>query len=248
MPEYNVTCQICHQTMKALSSHIKTKHNLSVAEYKEQFGQDVDMGYTVRKTVGFLQRAADKSPSAAQAVKEIADAFDPMESILSGLSVTERVMYDTRFAVLYKQSQEDPMFESTVRSVALNEIFLLRMQNQLHTLTSNGKKPNAEITKPIIEAVEKIQKQILASLQSLNATKKDRDALNKSPETTASRLITAFALTQHGMNEYERARFQKDNAEAMARLLKNRNDLLKLLPSDVPEDDEIKLLTVEEYD
>lgn len=153
-----------------------------------------------------------------------------LDDLLDNLSPAEKRYFTQRFKVMFEQADQDTVLEPTIRNIILNDLTIARLQSKIQE--SFAEDNFSEIDK-IQRAINSIQEKNLAALDSLNLTKAKKDALNKSPESTPSRLIAGFALAVSMMTTAEREKNKRDIEEAMGRLKRNWESLLELIPSDL---------------
>ena len=215
-----VRCFVCNKQFKSLPAHLRHTHAMSVPEYQDyckKRGEVADLGYTVRD---------ERAKAKAQRSKEISErknAINPLPT----LTKEEQQFYKEKYKILWEASNEDPVLQSTIHEVVMNQLFIRRYQLQLQNV---GAKANPRDLVLMHEMVNKLQKQTLELLASLNLTKERRDALNKSPESTPSRLVSGLAFAIANMTPTEQAKNEKDMAEAMDRLRKHTEELLQIQP------------------
>lgn len=163
----------------------------------------------------------------------------PVGVLLDTLSTSEKQYYDLRFKALFGQADSDPVLEPTIRDLIINELFIARYQKQLQE-ESTKEAPNFTAIEKLHKTISVLQDKNLTSLDSLNLTKAKRDSLNKSPETTPSKLVTAYALAASMMTAAEREKHKKDIEEAMVRLRKNQAKLIEEMPASASGDNAIE--------
>lgn len=153
-----------------------------------------------------------------------------LDDILATLTTTERKYFNKRFTIMFEQADQDPVLEPTIKNIILNDLTISRLQTKIQGAFAENNFSEIEKIQRVINA---IQEKNLDSLDSLNLTKAKKDALNKSPESTPSRLIAGFALAVSMMTAQEREKNKRDIEEAMGRLRANWENLLDLIPSDL---------------
>jgi hypothetical protein len=169
-------------------------------------------------------------------------AQSPVQTLLSTLTVAEKQYYDGRFKLLFNQADSDPVLEPTVRDIIINEIFIARYLQQLQEESIKDGKSLAIIEK-LHSTISKLQDKNSASLSTLNLTKEKRDALNKSPESTPSKIIMGYVLAVSMMTPLEREKNRKDIEDAMSRLRKNQLRLMDEIHSEASGIDLEELVT-----
>jgi hypothetical protein len=234
-----ITCLECGVKKKSLPRHVSI-HGLTLNQYKEKHGADTPVGHVLNTYIP--RNVAPKVDPVPQMSES--GTSDPLDFITEGMSDAEKFIFRSRYKTLWQQSSEDPVLETSIRDIAFNEIVAMRLQRQLQVLSLSAK-ADPLARKTLTETLDKIQRANLNNLDKLNLTKEKKDQLNKSPETTPSRIITAMALAMSTMTFSERGSFSKEVDEAFKRLSDNRNDLLKILPMAVSVDDEV-LAEIEE--
>lgn len=153
-----------------------------------------------------------------------------LDDLLTSLTAQEKKYFQQRFEIMFEQADRDPVLEPTIRNIILNDLTISRLQRKIQDEFAQDNFQNVE---KVQRAINAIQEKNLAALDSLNLTKAKKDALNKSPESTPSRLIAGFALAVSMMTQPEREKNKRDIEEAMDRLKKNWTNLLELIPSDL---------------
>jgi hypothetical protein len=154
----------------------------------------------------------------------------PVETLLNVLSTAEKQYFNRRFKELFGQADSDPVLEPTIRDLIINELFIARYQKQLQE-ESLKQAPLISTISALHVTIGKLQEGNLKGLESLNLTKAKKDAMNKSPETTPSRIVTGYALAATMMSSAEREKNKKDIEDAMTRLRKNQAALIDQIPS-----------------
>jgi hypothetical protein len=218
-----VTCyyEQCNKKLKSLAAHLRIKHNISVAEYTKWCADNekrAELGYTW---------ASKPDPIS----KKQARIIEGNEDLVEGLTTDEKNFFADRYQTLWENSNEDPVLSATIAQVVMNEIFVRRYQMQAKKLfTASGKVDPGDLNK-LHNTINQIQNQTLSLLTSLNLTKEKRDQLNKSPESTPSRMVTSLALVCATMTPSERAKNEKDIEEAMKRLREHTVELVNSIPT-----------------
>ena len=217
-----VTCLECGGQFGALGAHLGQKHGMKKAAYLEKYGADTPFGpdwadYHKRKAEGTLPPPKEKP---------VVDEDDDLKD----LTEAERRMYDSRFAVLWDQAERDEALASSIRDLAINDVLLARVQRKLLKISSQ-KDPDTVALKSYQAIAESIQEKILDNLKELNLTRKAKQALNKSPETTPSRMITNYKLVLASMTADEREKELEDEKDALRRLHENVSELFALIPA-----------------
>jgi hypothetical protein len=151
----------------------------------------------------------------------------PVVGLMETLSPEEVTYFDHRFKQIFESAQQDKDLEATIRDIVYNELMIMRYQARIGRLKNM---PAAE-TKMLHGVCAQLSTSNAQALKELNLTLEKKHQLNKSPETTADRMVTAYAMAVSIMTPNERARQQKDEEEAMNRLKANVNDLKKLVPT-----------------
>lgn len=234
--DITIVCQYedCGARKKSLGTHLKLKHGISVQEYKtwcKARDKEADIGYTWKDRRSNEDLKTDKTLTS---IKGSGDMID-------GLSESEKRFFADRYKTLWENSGEDPVLSATLSQVVMNEIFIRRYQQQAQTMFGRSGISSTDVGN-LHKTIDILQGQTLATLKSLNLTKEKRDMLNKSPESTPSRMVTSLALVCANMTPTEAAKNEKDIAEAMNRLREHTDDLLH---ANMSEDPNIPLETVE---
>jgi hypothetical protein len=207
------TCLICLKDKKSLIPHLRV-HEMTKDQYLERFGKKVDLGT--------VSTDAPRGKS-----KKI---VTPVDGILSQLDPVEKRQFDEQFEYLYQQAAQDPVLAPMIRDVCMNQVFIARYQLQIERMSSNfSSSMEAKTIVEIHKLIQTMQETNLKQMDSLNLTKSKKDSLNKTPESTPSKIISAFAYVINTMTPQEREKDAKDIEEAMRRLRTNRDSLLTLL-------------------
>lgn len=210
-----VKCLICGKEMKTLVSHLTTVHNTTVADYKLDYHTE-EVGYTVTPAI--------KGQKFAKTVFR-----GPVETLIDTLNDDEKNYFGKRYNQLFASAQEDKDLEATVRDIVYNELMIMRYQSKL------GRTVQSKLNPVEVKALHGVCAQLTAAnsqaLKELNLTLEKKHQMNKSPETTPDRMVTAYAMAVSIMTPRERARQLKDEEAAMARLKANADDLKKLVPT-----------------
>lgn len=223
-----ITCKECGKSdVKMLWSHLRKAHKMTSDEYRKKHG-DQYMG-----EAGFKGKAK-------ATIKE-QSGYDPLASITSKLSKKELEFYNKQFDVLYKQAEMDPAVEGHIRDIILGQIHCLRMQDALskitHKMSINRATP-ADITasKQLTELIDKIQRQGLSLMESLNLTRQKKMAQKRSVETTPSRVISSYLQAISVLTQEQRNIEFGDENEALSRLNYNIKQLSREASTEVDEE------------
>ncbi len=223
----SVICKECGVEKKSLPGHIG-KHGMKVADYRAKYGADVNLGIP-------LQIGRPKSIPAvveAQPVIKIpkSSKSSPSDIVFSSLSKSEQAQYQEQFDLLFEQAARDTVLIPMIRDIVMNQLFIARYQLQLEKMSTKfSSGMEAKTAMDIHKLVQDMQATNLKNLDSLNLTKSKKDSLNKTPESTPSKVVSAFAHAIRLMTPEEREKNKRDMDEAMSRLRHNLDDLLTLV-------------------
>jgi hypothetical protein len=205
----------CGREFSFLPAHIKKMHGMSATEYKAKYNTTELGDMIIPPKPGTRMGGALK--------KYMGPVIGLMETLLD----SEKTYFDYRFKQIFESAQQDKDLEATVRDIVFSELMIMRYQARI------GRKkemPPSE-TKLLHGVCAQLQAANAQTLKELNLTLEKKHLHNKSPETTADRMVTAYAMAVSLMTPNERARQAKDEDEAMRRLKANADDLKKLVPT-----------------
>jgi hypothetical protein len=222
-----VKCLECQAEKKSLPGHIWGKHGMKVVDYRAKYGKDVDLGWTAAN----IDHSIPKNTKETRALnKVLKSASSPSAVMFSSLSLAEQKQYDEQFNLLFEQASRDAVLIPMIRDIVMNQLFIARYQLQLEKMSNkfvNGM--DAKTAMELHKLVQNMQETNLKNLDSLNLTKAKKDSLNKTPESTPSKVVSAFAHAVKLMTPEEREKNKRDMNEAMDRLRHNLDDLLTLV-------------------
>lgn len=233
-----VQCLLCLQELKSLAVHLKVVHNVTVAQYRERFGADVSVGWTLKGN--------KHKEELSQAKIERGGTLPPSQQPPPKADRTpeEEQYFKERFATLNREAGYDPTVEYVIRQIVHTEILTDRYQKMLNRITMTPTKMQDTDLKTYVDIIEKLNKQHMSLMDKMSLSREKRLAAKKSVETTPSRLVTAYAEELSRMTEAERRVQLEDERDAVRRFHHNQAALLEILPrsasgKDEDEDDDL---------
>lgn len=224
-----VRCAECGKEFGTITAHVRV-HGLNKVTYKQKY-PDADWGFD----------ASEIHKPEYKAERERKINASPVQKMMDSLNADELQMYNERYEVLWKQADMDPALAPSIRDIVMSEIYVLRYQAELSKVTKkiaqapNG--PDVSRAQTYQKLIKETQDQTLKALTALNLTRERKQALKKSPETTPSRLISAYKLTLENMTPLELEKQREDERDVVDRLRRNQEELLKLIPRDAASKD-----------
>jgi hypothetical protein len=219
-------CKICGRFLKSLAVHLKAVHNVTVADYRQQFpGASIGV-------IGVQGHGPVKGQTREEFLEVRKNKKDAPMSMVNTMSTEEKEYSETRFNVLNRESGYDPTVTFVIRQIVQFEILLNRYQQKVNDMTFDhrGVVNKADELQKMVAVIEKLTKQHTSLMDVMNLSRKNRDAQKKQLETTPSRIITAFQREVDRFNPSERRALDEDILDAVRRSQHNQSELLNTIP------------------
>lgn len=227
-----VICFECNpnREFKALSGHL-VKHAMSLDEYRQKWAlkqncdpSDIYVGWTVADSPGYQARQANVGSGSPNTPAPTLATYNPVSGIAASLAPSELEEYSSRFAILYKQADEDPALITHIRDIVLGEIYVSRYQDQIAQITTKmvrGKNWDAQDAirlEALNKLVMQVQSQNLKTMSTLNLTREKKQKNQVSIESTPSRLVTAYERFLASLTPDQFERNEREEIESVSRL------------------------------
>lgn len=231
-----VLCLECNKEFKGLSGHVAKAHVISLDEYRRRHtqdgtGNDVNVGWSI-KTISAPGAPTKPIPDSKEEKRQ---AYDAQSNINANLSVAEREIFTRRYALLFKQADEDEALSTHIRDIVLGEINVDRFQDQISQITFRSTLDPKDVQRLDIltKLVKQLQETNLRTMKSLNLTREQKQKAGMVVESTPSRLITAYERFVAGLTPEQLSREKRDEEESVARLHAKAKEFRDLAPVEV---------------